>query len=154
MKRKLFIIASILSCFFSANAQVVGSNDLTFNPGIGASSTVLSTDVQPDGKIIIGGGFTSYNGTSVNRLARINSNGTYDNTFNVGTGANITVYKVGVLASGKVFACGQFTTCNGAPARRIVRLNTNGTADNTFTVSTAANAFVYSFAEHGTRILQ
>ena len=55
-----------------------GTLDTTFNSGTGVKSinttnpTVKSTTIQNDGKIIIGGDFTSYNGTDKNRIARIN----------------------------------------------------------------------------------
>ncbi len=147
MKKILYIIAPFVFYALSVKSQVVGSNDLTFDPGSGAPSSVSSTAVQSDGKILAAGGFTVFNGATKNRLVRLNSDGSSDPAFSINSGFNSTVYKVGQLASGKIIACGQFTTCNGAAARRIIRLNANGTADNTFTVSTAANGFVYSFAE-------
>ena len=39
---------------------------------------VCATAVQPDGKIIIGGAFTTYNGVSRNNIARLNANGSLD----------------------------------------------------------------------------
>jgi len=44
---------------------------MAFNPGTGASNWLTTTAIQSDGKIIIGGWFTSYNGTGRNRVARI-----------------------------------------------------------------------------------
>jgi hypothetical protein len=46
--------------------------DLGFGNGDGADDTVLSIAVQPDGKILIGGDFTGYDGTGRNRIARVN----------------------------------------------------------------------------------
>jgi hypothetical protein len=37
---------------------------------------------------LVGGDFTSYNGTSVNRVIRLNTDGSVDNTFSIGTGFN------------------------------------------------------------------
>ena len=50
-----------------------GTLDTTFNPGTGADNLVFASKIQPDGKIIIGGNFTSYNGTPRNRIARLNT---------------------------------------------------------------------------------
>ena len=89
---------SSLKVFHFASAQQ-GSIDNSFNPidkGIssGANGEILSSVVQPDGKIIIVGNFTSYNGVTINRIARVFQDGSLDNTFNVGSGANSTIYSV------------------------------------------------------------
>ena len=41
---------------------------------------IVDQQVQPDGKILIGGWFTSWDGVPRNRLARLNANGTLDVT--------------------------------------------------------------------------
>ncbi|MBK8287283.1 MAG: delta-60 repeat domain-containing protein [Cellvibrionales bacterium] len=61
-----------------------GSIDATFNIGIGADNSIGRLAVQSDGKIIIGGGFTSYHGTAINRIARLNTDGSLDSTFQCG----------------------------------------------------------------------
>src|SRR5262245_43092698 len=70
-----------------------GSLDQTFLVSrVGANGDVLAVAVQPDGKIVICGDFTTVNGTSRNRLARLNSDGTLDFSFlATGTGANLAV---------------------------------------------------------------
>jgi hypothetical protein len=55
-----------------------GSLDETFDPGIGADNTVNCVAIQRDGKIIIGGAFTNYNGTVSSYLARLKADGSYD----------------------------------------------------------------------------
>jgi len=52
------------------------------NANIAANGVVNVSALAPDGKILIGGDFTLYKGSTVNRLARINNNGTLDATFN------------------------------------------------------------------------
>ncbi len=64
---------------------------MTFTTGTGAGSTVYTITLQPDGKILIGGYFTKYNGTTANRIARLNADGTLDTTFTTGTGASSSV---------------------------------------------------------------
>ncbi len=62
-----------------------GTLDTTFITGMGADSYVYAITLQPDGKILIGGDFTEYNGTTANRIARLNADGTLDTTFTTGT---------------------------------------------------------------------
>jgi hypothetical protein len=78
----------------------------TGNPGTGADGTVVAITLQPDGKILIGGDFTSYNGTPRNRVARLNADGSLDMSFNPGTGANSTVYALAVQPDGKILIGG------------------------------------------------
>ena len=100
--------------------------------------TLLVVAVQPDGKVIISGGFTTFNGVSVaGGLARLNTNGTLDVTFNPGTGPNVPGYTVAssILASqpdGKTLIAGNFTSFNGTNINRIARLNSD-TSSTTLT---------------------
>src|SRR5688572_15466736 len=64
------------------------SLDLSFDPGTGANGEVRSIAIQNDGKYVIGGGFTVYNGVARNYVARVNINGSLDLSFNPGTGTN------------------------------------------------------------------
>jgi uncharacterized delta-60 repeat protein len=121
-----------------ARLNADGSLDATFNPGTGASGTITTAQLQSDGKIVIGGNFTSYNGTARNRIARINSDGTLDATFAPGSGANQTINYLCLQSDGKVIIGGVFTTYNGTGRVRLARLNTNGTLDGTFGVGTGA----------------
>ena len=70
-----------------------GDIDPAFNAGgSGADSAVYALAVQPDGKIVIGGDFTSYNGGGAKRVIRLNADGTRDTNFNaLGSGANDSV---------------------------------------------------------------
>ena len=51
---------------------------MTFDIGTGFNYDVWTIDIQPDGKILVGGGFTKYNGTSRNRIIRLNSSGSIE----------------------------------------------------------------------------
>jgi uncharacterized delta-60 repeat protein len=121
-----------------ARLNTSGSNDSSFAPGTGASSIVYSAAIQNDGRILIGGAFTSFNGTSRNRIARLTSTGPLDTTFNPGTGANNVVYSVALQANGRVLLGGSFTTVDGFGLNRIARLEANGTRDATFSPGSGA----------------
>jgi uncharacterized delta-60 repeat protein len=145
MKKILTTILTVIALALTSFAQP-GSLDLTFNQGIGANENIRTSSVQSDGKIIIGGWFTSYNGTVRNKIARLNTDGTVDITFNPGTGANISIENISLQADGKIIICGDFTTFNGTSINYITRLNANGTLDASFNIGTGANNFVYSSA--------
>jgi uncharacterized delta-60 repeat protein len=122
-----------------------GSLDTSFNTGgSGANNYVYTLAVQSDGKILIGGDFTTFNGVTVNRITRLNGDGSLDTSFNAGgSGANITVWAVAVQSDGKILAGGVFTTFNGAMTKYIIRLNGDGTLDTSFNVGgSGANSIV------------
>ncbi len=124
-----------------------GSVDETFNSaGIGANSLVWRVLRQTDGKYIIVGQFSTYNGTSRPRIARINTDGTLDTTFTVGTGANSTINDAALQTDGKIIIGGAFTTYNGTARNRIARLNADGSLDTSFNVGTGVNSTVNALA--------
>jgi len=121
-----------------------GTIDSTFNPGSGFNGQVLAIEVQTDGKILVGGEFTSYNGTVANRIIRLNPNGDIDLTFNSGNGFNNRVRCIAIQSGGKLMIGGEFTSYNGTVANRIIRLNPNGDIDLTFNSGNGFNQPVYS----------
>lgn len=129
-----------------------GSIDTSFNIGIGTNSTVNAISTQSDGKIVIGGTFTTYNGVSRNGITRLNTDGSLDTSFSVGSGTgngNVTsnrVYCSAILPDGKIIIGGDFTSYNGTLQNRIARLNSNGSLDSSFNPSTAANNAVLTTA--------
>jgi uncharacterized delta-60 repeat protein len=121
-----------------------GSFDASFNSGgirntAGANSTVSDISVTSDGHIYIVGAFSTYNGTSINRVARLNSNGNLDTTFNVGTGANSSVNAITQVANNKILIGGLFTSYNGTSISRLARINSDGSLDATFVSGTGPN---------------
>jgi uncharacterized delta-60 repeat protein/prepilin-type N-terminal cleavage/methylation domain-containing protein len=129
-----------------ARLNTDGTLDTGFNPGTGAAAAVESIALQPDGKVVIGGAFTTVNGTGRNRIARLNADGTHDTAFNPGTGAAALVESVAVQPDGKVVIGGEFTTVNGTTRNYIARLNADGTLDTGFTPGSNANSFLRSVA--------
>ena len=122
-----------------------GNLDTTFNPGAGANNSVETIALDSNGKILIGGLFTTYNNTARNRIARVNKNGSLDTTFNPGTGLSSgDVRTITVDANNKPVIGGNFTLYNGTGRNRIARLNTNGSLDTTFDPGAGANGIVSS----------
>ncbi|WP_345237333.1 IPT/TIG domain-containing protein [Hymenobacter saemangeumensis] len=122
-----------------------GSLDASFNSGgFGLNGAALTVALQADGKIVAGGDFSTYNGTTVPiNLLRVNANGSLDASFNPSpAGFNNRVWTVAVQPDGKVLAGGAFQGNSSAPGR-LVRLNPSGTVDNTFNYSS------FGFANDG-----
>lgn len=117
-----------------ARLSADGSLDATFQstPG-GADESVGSIIVQPDGRVLMWGYFTTVNGVSHSRIARLNANGSLDSTFLNGlAGPSSLVYSMALQSDGRVLIGGSFTTVNGASRNRIARLNADGSLDSTF----------------------
>lgn len=113
---------------------------------------VTSVVVQSDGKVLIAGDFDTVNGTNRNHIARLNTNGVLDTTFDPGTGADDRIEAVALLSSGKIVVAGSFTQFNSATYNHIVRLNANGTVDSTF-AATGTDRDIYSLAVQTNKVL-
>jgi uncharacterized repeat protein (TIGR01451 family)/uncharacterized delta-60 repeat protein len=127
-----------------ARLNANGSLDLSFDPGLGPNAFVNSIVIQPDGRILIGGGFTFVDGNPYNRVARLNANGTVDASFNPGAGANDPVSDLALQANGKILVAGSFTMFDGRSRNRITRLNPDGSQDPTINFGSGANNFTTS----------
>jgi uncharacterized delta-60 repeat protein len=119
-----------------------GSIDNTFITGSGPNNATYNVDIQSDNKLIIMGTFTSYNGVAKSRIARLNNDGSIDNSFGDGTGLNDSPTCSKTLLDGKILIGGTFTDFNGIPRSRIARLNSDGSLDTTFNVGVGFNGNV------------
>lgn len=116
----------------------------SFSSGIGFDAQTLVAVQQPDGKILVGGNFTSYNKKPVAKLVRLNEDGTVDSTFNLGTGINNEVAAIALQSDGKIVIGGSFTSVNSITQYYISRLEANGAVDMTFAIGTGFNNTVTS----------
>ncbi len=100
------------SCNGIARLNADGSLDASFNPGTGVTGSQITgvgtTALQPDGKVIIGGDFTFFNGASRNYIARLSADGSLDSTFDPGTSTNNVVRTTALQPDGKVVIGGNF----------------------------------------------
>ncbi len=135
----------VLGTFTHASGQVAnriarynanGTLDTAFATAVGSGLNQIgySAALQPDGKILITGGFTTVNGSPISRIARLNGNGSIDTGFrtNIGSGLNANGNSLAVQPDGKIVIGGDFTTVNALPSRRITRLNPDGSIDSPF----------------------
>ena len=116
-----------------------GAQDTSFNQGPGGSPEITEVGRlqfnaiarQSDGKLLVGGAFTSLRSVNRNRIARLNVDGTLDNSFDAGTGPNADVKCIVVQPDGRILVGGEFTTWNGGARKALARLNEDGTLDAT-----------------------
>ena len=94
-----------------------------FSPGPFGTESIQCFALQPDGRILIGGNFTNFNGVTRMRVARLEANGALDPVFDPGRGANNTVYSMALEPDGKVVIGGAFTMVNGFVRSGVARLN-------------------------------
>jgi uncharacterized delta-60 repeat protein len=123
-----------------ARVNANGTLDTGFDPN--SNSSISSIAVQADGKVLLGGFFTTLQPndaltpTTRNRIARVNADATLDTGFD--PNANDGVASVALQADGKIILGGSFTTLqpNGAvmptERRRVARVNADGTLDSAF----------------------
>ncbi|HQR35671.1 MAG TPA: BACON domain-containing carbohydrate-binding protein, partial [Blastocatellia bacterium] len=126
------VIALLLPCAALAQSAADG-----FTPNV--NGLVRAVAVQSDGKIVVGGLFSSVNGQARSNLARLNVDGSLGTTFSFGT--NGTVFAL-CIQSGKILVGGSFATLAGQARNNLGRLNSDGSLDATF--NQGANAAVYA----------
>ena len=85
--------------------------------------------LQGDGKVVVGGQFTSYDGTSRPRIARLNADGSLDTAFAPGAGFDATVEALALQGDGAITAGGSFSAFAGAATPFVTRLLGSATAD-------------------------
>jgi hypothetical protein len=54
-----------------------------------ANGDIMAIAIQPDGKPLVGGAFTTYAGMSRHHIARLNADGSLDTSFKVGSGVYV-----------------------------------------------------------------
>lgn len=143
MKKILLFLVSLLTMVIQA--QNPGDIAQTFGQRPGFDGDVHTIATQTNGKILVGGFSSNYNGSTSNSIIRLNANGIQDTSFNpLWLGAY--VYTIVPQADGKILVGGQFTNYNGSTGNRIIRLNTDGTKDTNFNTGTGFNNDVYTIA--------
>jgi uncharacterized delta-60 repeat protein len=125
-----------------ARLNTDGTLDTLFNQGLGPDGTVYELTVLPDGRLLVGGNFTSIGGIGRRRVARYQADGSLDTAFSPLTGADAPVFALAAQVDGKILAGGSFSSFGTSPARALVRLNASGSVDSTFSVGSGFNGIV------------
>ena len=137
---------------YAARLNVDGTVDATYNLDLSElpGNRVDSLRVQADGRVLIGGSFTSIHpaGTParISRLnfARLAATGAVDATFDASAGGatGAVVNGLAVQTDGKVIAVGSFADLGGAKSANVARFLPEGTADAGFSSTLAADGAV------------
>lgn len=136
-----------------------GALNLTFNPasgsnGAGGTNTIVMAIDLDSTHLYLGGSFTTYRGTTTNRITKVDFNGVRDTSFNPASGTigfASTVNTILVDAS-DVYVGGAFTTYRGTAANRFAKLNkSTGSLDTTF-IGSGANSTVNHIAGNSTHL--
>lgn len=134
-----------------ARIHADGTLDTTFDPGAGGNGNISSLAIQPDGKVIVGGDFTSWNGIARVGVVRLDVDGSLDSSFgNLGSIVNFAPgEKVRTVALQPVSSAPHFgilvagifyRSADGGLHSGVIRLNANGTRDTTFDALKGAQA--------------
>ena len=126
-----------------------GSMDSTYRFDVASKTSPASGNgaindaVQlADGSLILVGSFTTFDGVSKNRIVKIKPDGTLDQTFATGTGANNEIISIGYNATtNKIVVAGVFTSFNGQPLSGVALLNVDGSLSSGFTFPNLSGGF-------------
>lgn len=110
----------------------ISDNDNLAGYAQGANGPIFCSAVQPDGKVLMGGDFTFFDGLRRNRLVRLNPDTTVDESFDAGEGFNDSVDAIAIDGLNRIVVSGEFNLLNGSKANHIARLNPDGTRDESF----------------------
>jgi uncharacterized delta-60 repeat protein len=144
----LILLLSALANPPASPAQA-GFVDPSFLNGLtGPNSWLWTLARQPDGKLLVGGQFTSFNGVPRGPVARLDMDGNVDTNFSASvTSGDPTIHSVAVQPDGKVLVGGMFTGIDGAARTRIARLNADGSLDTNF-VATVTSSMSFITVSH------
>lgn len=146
-----------------------GTMDMTFSATTGfagASVVPQAVLINPDDSMYVTGYFTTFSGISANRIIKLQSNGYKDNSFNYGTGFNsigenpINTFRISgetsfyvVGSNNTYFGYSGFTTYNGTPVNRILKLMSDGTIDPSFNSGTGFSGGANNLVSSSCRII-
>jgi uncharacterized delta-60 repeat protein len=94
------------------------SFDIGAGPDLGVSTAIQLTD----GRILVAGAFTHWNGQAHRRLLLLQPDGRMDESFDPGTGPDDVPYQLLELPDGRVLIGGRFANLDGRGPARLARL--------------------------------
>jgi uncharacterized delta-60 repeat protein len=143
---RVLVGGTLVSFSLTKNLQLLSANgtmDLNFNNTTQGPTTQVHDIAVSGTSIFVAGAFTSYNGSSVSSLIKINVAGTLDPSFS--PTFNGLVREIEFDNQGRFVCIGDFTTVNGQAATGICRLLANGQIDVTFNLGTGFSGKINDF---------
>jgi len=133
MKIRTFLLSffSVTACLTAQDAVVSKS---AFLNGEGVNGQVAAIVVQGDGKLVLGGTFSSVNGVPRSNLARLNSDGTLDTGFanSPVAGVSGSVAALALAEDGSIYVGGTFNQAGGVATTGLARYLPDGSVDRDF----------------------
>ncbi|MDP1580314.1 MAG: immunoglobulin domain-containing protein, partial [Candidatus Didemnitutus sp.] len=119
-----------------------GTRDTTFvtRTFVPASSGLLAAYEDNQGRYVVVGTFTSYDGVGAPGIMRLNPDGSRDHSFSVGNVSGGIITVISGLPDGRLIAAGSFTSFNGVSVNRLVLLQEDGQLAPNFSADSAINA--------------
>lgn len=124
----------------------LGVQDAGFVMGSGFNIAVSEMCFDSSTNIFVVGNFTTYNGAGAVRIIKLDAAGSPVASFVVGAGFDAIPYGLLLTFNDFILVGGTFTTYQGIPAYKIVRLRPDGSLDLSFIPYTSATSDVYSMA--------
>lgn len=150
IKAKNFLLLVVLLGAWASPvlAQSAGGVDLAFDPRGGANGIVETVAAQPDGKVLVGGRFSSWAGAPRSGIARLNADGTLDGSFNptFSFPTDGEIFVISVQPDGKILVGGYFKGVNGETRNALVRLTSTGAVDGSFNPNFPTESLVTALA--------
>lgn len=111
-----------------------GTIDTQFGIGISANNVVSAIELQENGKILVGGNFSSFNGSSRPSIVKLMGDGAFDPSFKpVRISSNVS--SIVTLPSNKILVSGTISAnINVSPRKGIIRLLEDGSVDFSFSI--------------------
>jgi uncharacterized delta-60 repeat protein len=135
-----------------ARLETDGVLDPTFDAGGGADGPINAIVEQSDGKLLIGGNFGQFGGTTQRAVARIMADGVVDSSFTSGILISTSLLQVVTQPDQRILVSGSGLSVAGSTNVGLVRLNADGSPDASFTPATLTNVEIIQLQSDG-RIL-
>lgn len=121
-----------------------GNLDSNFSTGSGFNDTVSRLLCSNFHNLIVVGSFTEYKSVNVNRIASLDSMGSINTAFDIGSGFNprSSFYALEEDSAGNIYVGGKFNTYNSLAISNYAKLSANGSLDTAFTKASGFNSFV------------
>jgi uncharacterized delta-60 repeat protein len=136
---------------FLARVHPDGATDTGFAPDPKTiSNPVHLISVQSDGKILVDQVIAGTSGTQQSTLVRLNSDGSLDPSWNMGSVSNgvwnTAIYSAVPLLDGRVLIAGDFSGIQNVTRNAIARLNSDGSLDQTFNPGSGGHGSITALA--------
>ncbi len=122
-----------------------GALDPDYATAGGANNIIRAITPLDDGRLLVGGAFTTFDGASRSYIARLDTNGVRDATFTNTVNGEVYCF---TKSGSNFYVGGKFTTCNGLAAPALMRIDGSGRSDASFNIGPGfSGGAVYTITE-------